>query len=273
MTEVYKNSAYRIHRKGIRRLAEQSKDKRFGRYTLLDEIRGLAVINMIAYHGIWDLVYIFGVDWQWYRSEVGFVWQQCICWTFIFLSGFCQPLGKTQWKRGLQIFLYGGLISFVTIAVMPQNQIMFGILTLIGSCTLLMIPLDEILKKIQPVGGFMGSMLLFFITRNINRGYLGFGGWNFLELPDGLYQNLASTYLGFPMPGFYSTDYFSIFPWMFLFVAGYFFYWVLEEKDLLRKLQKRRTNVFEWIGRHSLEFYMIHQPLIYVVLMIVLGKR
>ena len=38
-----------------------TEDKKM-RYYLLDALRGFALINMIAYHGIWDLVHIFGMD-------------------------------------------------------------------------------------------------------------------------------------------------------------------------------------------------------------------
>ena len=46
------------------------------RYSLLDLIRGLALVSMMAYHASWDLVYLFGVDWPWYHSEGAFLWQQ-----------------------------------------------------------------------------------------------------------------------------------------------------------------------------------------------------
>lgn len=41
------------------------------RYALIDGIRGLAIVNMILYHAIWDLVYLYGFDWQWYLGPVG----------------------------------------------------------------------------------------------------------------------------------------------------------------------------------------------------------
>ena len=59
----------------------------------LDTLRGLTLISMIAYHACWDLVYLFGKDWSWYRSEGAYLWQQSICWTFILLSGYCFHLG------------------------------------------------------------------------------------------------------------------------------------------------------------------------------------
>ena len=33
------------------------------RHTWLDALRGLALLNMIAYHASWDIVYLLGVDW------------------------------------------------------------------------------------------------------------------------------------------------------------------------------------------------------------------
>lgn len=31
------------------------------RYALLDELRGLDLISMMCYHGLWDVVFLFGV--------------------------------------------------------------------------------------------------------------------------------------------------------------------------------------------------------------------
>ena len=48
------------------------------RLALPDCIRGLTLISMIAYHGIWNLVWLYGMDWQWYRGLPGYIWQQSI---------------------------------------------------------------------------------------------------------------------------------------------------------------------------------------------------
>ena len=71
------------------------------RYRLLDELRGLDLISMMLYHGMWDVVFLFGVAQKWYTGRPGFVWQQSICWVFILLSGFCLPLGHRPLRRGL----------------------------------------------------------------------------------------------------------------------------------------------------------------------------
>ena len=53
------------------------------RYHGLDFIRGIALISMVLYHALWDVVHLFGVQLTWYDSPFGYVWQQSICYTFI----------------------------------------------------------------------------------------------------------------------------------------------------------------------------------------------
>lgn len=247
------------------------------RLHLIDEYRGFVLINMIAYHAIWDLVYIFGVNWQWYKSDIGFYWQQWICWSFILVSGFCWQMGKHPLRRGLIVYAGGVVISMVTLIAMPSSKVMFGILTLLGSSMILMIPLDALCKKIQPVIGAVISFLLFLFSYPVNRGYLGFGETRVVELPVEWYVNGFTTYLGFDEAGFYSTDYFSIFPWFFLFVTGYFFYGIvfyrklkcgIENCPLVLFLQKSFCPMLGWFGKRSLIIYMLHQPVVYGVLYI-----
>ena len=71
------------------------------RYHLLDGLRGLTLVSMILYHGMYDLVELYGVSVGWFFRTPGYIWQQSICWTFILLSGFCWRLGKEPLKRGL----------------------------------------------------------------------------------------------------------------------------------------------------------------------------
>ena len=111
------------------------------RIASLDALRGLTLVSMIAYHACWDLVYLFHADWDWYRGTGAYIWQQSICWTFILLSGFCFSLGRRPLRRGLTVFGCGWVVTLVTVLFMPEEQIWFGVLTLIGSCMLLMVPL------------------------------------------------------------------------------------------------------------------------------------
>lgn len=91
------------------------------RYVLLDSIRGITLLSMILYHGMFDLVEIYGLYVPWFVERPGYIWQQSICWIFILLSGFCWNLGKRHLKRGLVISAWGLLITGVTYAFMPSE--------------------------------------------------------------------------------------------------------------------------------------------------------
>lgn len=236
------------------------------RYRLLDSIRGITLLSMIAYHAVWDLVYIFGVQLEWYGTKIGYVWQQSICWTFILLSGFCWSLGRKKLKRGLTVFAGGFVITAVTMLVMPENRVVFGVLTLLGICMLIQIVLEPLCRRCNSMVGMLLSFLLFCILKDINSGRIGVVAWKNVEVPKELYANLFTTLLGFPAKDFFSSDYFSVLPWYFLFLTGYFLFRFMQEKELVQKMPDIPIVPLECIGRHSLMLYLLHQPVVYGVL-------
>lgn len=233
------------------------------RYGLLDALRGLTLVSMVLYHATWDLLNLFGVNWAWFHGPVAFLWQQSICWTFIFLSGFCVSMGRRTVGRGMQVLLAGGLVSAATLLFMPEAPILFGVLTLLGTCMLLVVPLERALNRIPAAVGLPTSALLFVLTRNINDGFFGFGTWNIAPLPEALYRNDFTAFLGFPPADFYSTDYFSLFPWCFLFLTGLFAFRLCRERNALARLTFQRMAPLRLLGRCALPIYLLHQPLLY----------
>ena len=224
---------------------------------------------MVMYHGTWDLVYLFGVDWGWYSGEGAHIWQQSICWTFILLSGFCWGMGRNPLKRGLTVFGGGLLVTAATLIFMPDSRIIFGILTFTGSAMLLMIPLDKIFRRVPPWIGIAAASLLFAMTKQINYGRIGPALWG-IFLPEKLYKGWIATYVGFTDPGFWSSDYFSLLPWIFLFIAGYFLWKICSpHKEAMLRLLGRGIRPFSFVGRHALIIYMAHQPVVYGVLYLI----
>lgn len=231
------------------------------RFETLDTIRGFALVSMILYHASWDLVYMFGVNWPWYHGFAAHVWQQSICWTFILLSGFCWSLGRRQLRRGLTVFLCGALITVVTWVFMRSNLVLFGVLTLLGSSSILLCGLEPALRRVPARVGLAGSFLLFLLFRDVNSGWLGFEGARVLSIPAGP-RNLVTAFLGLPPEGFFSTDYFSLLPWFFLFLTGYFLWRLRPDSGT----EGRRAPLVTAMGRHSLLIYVLHQPVVYAVL-------
>ncbi|MCH5186351.1 MAG: DUF1624 domain-containing protein [Oscillospiraceae bacterium] len=243
-----------------------------GRIAIVDIMRSIAVINMICYHAVWDIVNIFDIRLPWYESVGAHIWQQSICMTFILLSGFCADLSRKPLRRGIIVFLAGAAVSFFTMLFTPSGAIFFGILTLIGSCMIITGLIKPLLSKCDPRTGFVLSAVLFVFTRNIPRGCIGFEGLNIYRLPEFLYRGYLSAFFGFPGKSFVSADYFPIIPWMFLFFSGYFFgKFTDKEKYRGRKNNSNIPAVFTFISKNALVIYMLHQPVVYIILKLILG--
>ena len=240
-------------------------------YGLLDTVRGVCILSMVAYHGMYDLVDIFGLPSAWYTGLPGYIWQQSICWTFILLSGMCWQLSRRHVKRGLLLVGCGAAITLITWLVMPSQRILYGVLNLLGLSALLLTPLDKVFRKIPAWAGLGGALLLFALTKNISRGSLGFEGLVLCQLPRWLYATDLLAVVGFPSPSFWSTDYFPLLPWFFLFCAGYFLWSLLDKSPRAKELLRPGLRPLSFLGRHSLVIYLIHQPALMAVFT-VLGR-
>ncbi|WP_298565950.1 heparan-alpha-glucosaminide N-acetyltransferase domain-containing protein [uncultured Phascolarctobacterium sp.] len=244
-------------------MAEQIKKTR---YALLDSLRGLLLLEMIVYHYLWDLVYLFEQELPWFHDDLFYWWQQSICWRFIFLSGFCWPLGKRPVRRALQVLTGSMLVLVATHVFVPRQAVTFGVLFFLGSAMLLLTLLERQLSRVRAGWGVAVSGALFGITRNINDGYLGFEQWNLLKLPEQLYLNKLTTYVGFTEAGFASSDYFSLLPWFFLYLAGYYSWRCCTEQGVLPEIFSWGSRCLSLCGRRSLLVYLLHQPVLYLLL-------
>lgn len=260
-----------IQTSNLRQIKKQYNDPSllpYQRLHWIDALRGLTVISMVFYHFMWDLVYIYGADYPWYYGALGNLWQQSICWSFIIISGFCAGLSANTIKRGIIVSVCGIIVTIVTVLASEDLAIWFGVLTLLGASMIITGLLKEVLINIPSLVGLIISAILFFLTREINVGYLGFGSLKIIDLPQYMYQNMFTTFFGFPKDGFYSTDYFSLIPWLFLFLFGFYLQCLYRDVRYDSEGSGKPVFFFGAIGKHSLLIYMLHQPLIYVVLLL-----
>ncbi len=238
------------------------------RYNVLDFIRGIALIGMVIVHTLMNMVHQFDYNIEWYVKieDIFYKYGGCI---FILLAGFCWKLSRNNLKRGILMLIVSAIISLVTIIFMPENTILFGVICLMGTASILMILFDKIFKFINPYVGFVISVALFVVTKWSDFGYIGIGDTKFVEYPESWYANNFTAYLGFPERGFTSADYFPVIPWFFIFVAGYFLYDIFKRNNWFGILKPHILKPVEWIGRHSLVIYLAHQPIIYAVLILI----
>lgn len=239
------------------------------RYTVLDVLRGVAIVAMILYHTLWDLVFVFGVSIPLFHSESAHIFQLAIRWAFILISGFSFSLGRKRFKRAITVLGASAGITLVTWIFMPDEIIIWGVLSLLGLSMLLTIPLDRLFRKLNPFVGFFLSLLLLLFTYGTSYGFWGIGGIQLFNLPEFLYANNFTAIFGFCPIGFYSSDYVPILPWIFVFWMGYFLYFIFEKYGLLRYLSAFSVKPLELLGRHALIVYLAHQPVVYALLYLI----
>ena len=265
------------------------------RYRLIDALRGFSLVSMILFHACWDLVYLYGADWPWYKGTPGYLWQQSICWAFILISGFCMGLKKEEgsalrgFRRGLLLLAAGSLVTVATLLFTPESPIIFGVLFFLGTAMLLTTVLLPALRRCSAGVGLLCAALLFFLLRNINEESLGFESLVLCKLPAAWYeQGLAATFLGFQDRNFLSADYFPLLPWYFLFLAGWFLCRCLLQNhatqedtaaaetgtlSVLPGWFRAGISPLEFLGKHSLLVYLLHQPVILLLLSVLLKQK
>lgn len=241
------------------------------RIHMLDEIRGFAILCMIVHHTFLDIGDLLGLEWG-YEIFDRLCAVQPIFWgIFIIISGMCTRLSRNAKKRGLLVCLCALAITLVTAVIMPLlkftgAEIYFGILHCLGVCMILVGLCMPIIEKIDYRIGAVASLLLFVAFCGIDRGTILLGA---VDLPQSLYTNNIFAPLGFHSPAFYSADYFPVFPWIFLFFLGAFVGKLAKEEKLPSVMYIRHSKMLGFVGKNSLWFYLLHQPAIYVVLLII----
>lgn len=239
------------------------------RYYLLDSVRGICILGMIVYHTLFDIVAFFGVPVNASLVTVINVIRDFGACCFICLAGICIHFGKKPFKR---VLLLGGaslIVSAVTFFVMPDMPIYFGILTFMAVAGLIMIPVKKYLNKLPAFPCVIVSFLLFMLTFEVSGGYIGYYDIMIVPLPDILYRNYITAFFGFPFYGFATSDYYPLLPWIFMFFFGFFLWKLMAKSEKILTLLQFRIRFLEKAGKFSLYIYMLHQPLILGILLLI----
>lgn len=240
------------------------------RYHLIDAIRAVAILNMIAYHLCYDIFCVYGMDpFFWHRTGA-VIWERFICCMFIIVSGISMNFSHHGYRRGILVNLCGFLITLVSVLVLPSQAIWFGVLNLLGCAMLITFALRKVFSRLDPFVGASVSFLLFMLSYRVPKGGIGLFSYPLFSLPRALYDVRFLAFLGFPSADFSSADFFPLLPWLFLFFFG-FFLWRCIERSGLAATFYFRVPVLDFIGRHSLLIYLVHQPVLYAVCFLIFG--
>ncbi len=240
---------------------ERSARKRVNRYWEVDAARGVAIIMMVVYHFTYDLYAFGGYD----VDAVGGFWARFADATaslFLFLVGVSLAISyaregggfRKYLLRGLRIFGYGMLLTVVFL-VFGMGIVAFGILHLIGVSIVLSYPFLKLgfANLVLGVGVFAAGLYLQALDPTGSAWMLPFG-----VVPEGLV-----------MP-----DYRPLLPWFGVVLVGIFFgnvvYGEGRRPDGLPAAAPLPAKPLLPLGRNSLAIYLVHQPVM-VVLLAALG--
>lgn len=230
------------------------------RFPEIDLARGVAVIMMVVFHTAYDLRFL---DIAPVNVYTGFFRLLALSTAglFLFLVGISLSIStayagarltRRQFLmkyliRGAFIFALGVGITVVTWIVIPSMFVRFGILHLIG----LAVMISPLYSRHSWQNLLLGAVFI-----ALGPVVAGIRGSSWL------------LWSGIHPPAFTSVDYTPIFPWMGVVLIGVFV------GSVIYPLGNRRPGFstfsfapLEFLGRHSLLIYLVHQPVIIGVLL------
>lgn len=237
------------------------------RYQGLDALRGFAVLWMTAFHFCFDLNY-FGYLKQNFYQDPFWTWQRsAIVSLFLFCVGLSQAVALAQahgqqrfWRRWAQVLGCALLVSLGSYLVFPRSFIYFGVLHAI-----------VVLLLVARLSWRWGAWLW---LAGLLAVALKFGAaWAHTQglLPSVLHHPLLN-WLGLIVNKPITEDYVPLIPWLAAMWWG-----LASGQWLLKRQTTQATNwlslgqgalsqALAWLGRNSLAWYMLHQPVLFALI-------
>jgi len=228
-----------------------SKHKRFWE---IDLVRTVAILGLLNFHTREVLYYfdlctnpLHGGVWHWIRAVNAGL--------FIFTAGVALTIAYSRGKtmssfmlRGLKIFGLGMVITLLSLLVVPEAYVRFGILHFFGIAFIL----APFFLRFRYINLILGAALMaigiYLLEQRI-----------FIDFPWLLW-------LGLRPHGFSTLDYFPLLPWFGLLLVGMFFGKILYPQGNRRfhipEFSNPVASALTLPGRHPLLVYIAHLPVI-----------
>jgi uncharacterized membrane protein len=224
------------------------------RIALLDAARGVALLAMAAYHFVWDLEMFGHLAPGTATSGFFKLSARTIATSFLFLAGFSLVLAASGGlQRGpflKRLAMVGGaaaIISAATFLATPDAWIRFGILHHIAMLSIVGL-------------AFIRLPVVLIVSLAAIALWLPRSGLIATE-------STALAFLGFDATPPPSSDFVPMLPWLAAGLAG-----IAAARLTLARGWDARLGAFPlqggaparlaWLGRHSLVFYLVHQPVL-----------
>lgn len=230
------------------------------RIQAIDLIRGVDIILMVLFNYSVTLSY-FGII----QAQPNFLYWRIfpisIASIFILLSGAAarisfenhkEGFGKRYFTRGLKLLIFATFVTLFTSIFVPEGTIYFGVLHFFAASSFL-VPLFIKYNRLSLVAGLSIVAAGFYLQQT---------EFNFSYL----------FWLGFIPRGFSTFDYFPLIPWLGVLLLGVYFGKSIAGKTADIKFNNRLAGKFMILGKNSLTVYLVHQPIL-IILLIVTGFK
>jgi len=223
----------------------------------IDTARGGALVAMAAYHFTWDLAEFRWIDGAIALSRGFHFFGHAIAASFLLLSGYSlvlarrargQPLWRDPryWRRwGRIAAAAAGAVTLASLWLFPEAPIWFGILHCIALSSLIALPFVEA----PVVAAVLAAALALAAPLAASHAF---------DAPLWLWTGLSAT-----TPA--SNDYRPLLPWLGFVLLGV----ALARLPLPARAKGEASRPLAVLGRHSLAFYLIHQPILYGALALI----
>lgn len=235
-------------------LAPEAVQGKHRRIAAIDQVRGVAILLMVVYHAAWDANFLTVLDldldaplWRGLRYVTLAL--------FLALVGVGLDLAAARGltRRGIarRFALIGGsalLVSVVSVIFFPSAPITFGVLHCIAVASIVALPFLGLPTALVVVAG---------------AAILALGA-----LHDPAFDTPWLSWLGFASHPPAARDYVPLVPWFGMVLFGLAFGRALAPRLTLASAPPGGAGrALALAGRHSLALYLVHQPVIYGLLL------
>ncbi len=228
------------------------------RFDRLDALRAVAILWMAAFHFCFDLNYFKFIRQDFYRDPFWTTQRAVIVSLFLFCAGFGQAIAWEQkqswprfWRRWAQVAGCALLVTAGSYLMFPGSYISFGVLHGIA----LMLIITRLTAGAGPWLWLMGAVAL--ALPHVVR--------------DSFFDARLTNWVGLITHKPVTEDYAPLLPWVGAMWWGLASgQWVLKHRRVwVSGVLPAVLSPLATLGRWSLSFYMVHQPVLIGLLMAV----
>ncbi|HEY9207055.1 MAG TPA: heparan-alpha-glucosaminide N-acetyltransferase [Candidatus Methanoperedens sp.] len=226
------------------------------RNQFIDLVRGIDLILMVLFNYSVTLGY-FGLIQKPPDFLYSFIFPRAIASIFIFLSGVVayisyenrkNDFSRRYFMRGGKLLIFAAFITLFTYMFVPEGTIYFGILHFFAA------------------GSFLVPFFIRYSRMNLVAGVLIILTGVFLQQREFDFPYLL--WLGFMPENFSTFDYFPLIPWLGVLMLGIYSGKNIAGRTAYIKFENRLAGIFKLLGEHSLTVYLLHQPVLVILLMV-----